>query len=92
MLQHEQSKQLQKIPVLADNDCFYRALLSALHNNPSYTRDTSSETTSQIQALRDQFADYLDLHQDELEENILYTDLAPQPRDRLATIIERPEY
>ena len=93
LLQHEQSQPLQKTPVLADNDCFYRALLSALHNDPRYARGRSSETTSQIQALRDQFADYLDLHQDELEENILYVDSVdtePKPRKKLGTVLERP--
>lgn len=90
LLQHEQSQPLQKTLVLADNDCFYRALLSALHNDPHYAQDTSSETTSQIQALRDQFADYLDLHQDELEENILYVDSAPPFRNKLTTVLKRP--
>jgi len=92
MIQDEQSGQPERIHILADGDCFYRALLSALHNDPRYAQDTSSDITSQIQALRNQFADYLDLHQEELEENFLCTDLAQQPGNRLATIIEDPEY
>jgi hypothetical protein len=90
MLQTEPSAPLQKMPVLADNDCFYRALLSALHNDPRYAQDTSSETTSAIQALRNQFADYLEMHQDELEQNILYVDSGPVPRKKLGTVLERP--
>lgn len=92
MIQDGQSEQPEKICVSDDGDCFYRALLSALHNDPRYAQDSSSETTSQIQALRNQFADYLDLHQDELEADFLYAEPAPQPRDRLATIIARPEH
>lgn len=51
-----------KVKTSLDGDCFYRAILIAIYQDLSYTSGRD------IQRMRNQFADYIASHADELEE------------------------